>query len=61
MADDKSKIGGQDRIRVASSQVYEVRDFADKFDISPAQAKDLIERFGNVRETLEREARKLNI
>jgi hypothetical protein len=59
MADDKSKIGKQDRIRVASGQEYEIRDFADKFNISPGQARDLIERFGNDRETLECEARKL--
>jgi hypothetical protein len=59
MADDKTKIGEQDRIRVASGQEYEVRHFADKFDISPGEAKDLIEGFGNDRETLELEARKL--
>lgn len=40
MADDKTKTGGQDRIRVAGGQEYEIRDFADKFDISPAEAKD---------------------
>ncbi len=59
MADDKTKIGGQDRARVAANQDYEVRDLADKFDISPAQAKRLIERHGNDRGMLEREARKL--
>jgi hypothetical protein len=58
MADDKSRTGRQDRIRVASGQACEVRDFADKFDISPGEAKDLIERFGNDCETLEREPRK---
>ncbi|RWK48117.1 DUF3606 domain-containing protein [Mesorhizobium sp.] len=51
MADDRNKTGGQDRIRVAGGQEYEVCDFVDKFDISPAEAKDLIERFGNDRET----------
>jgi hypothetical protein len=34
-------------------------DFADKFDISPGEAIDLIERFGNDLETLELEVRKL--
>jgi hypothetical protein len=52
-------LANRDRIRVASGQEYEVRHFADKFDISPGEAKDLIERFGNDRETLELEARKL--
>jgi hypothetical protein len=28
---------------VASGQEYEVRDFADKFDISPGDARDLID------------------
>ncbi|WP_353645170.1 DUF3606 domain-containing protein [Mesorhizobium sp. WSM2239] len=59
MAGDKTKIGGQDRRRVAANQDYEVRDLADKFDISPAQAKRLIERHGNDPGMLEREARKL--
>ena len=59
MTDDKTKTGKQDRERVAANQDYEVRDFADKFDISPAQAKRLIERHGNDRGMLEREARKL--
>jgi hypothetical protein len=60
MADDKSKTGEQDRSRVAADQDYEVRDFADKFDISPAQAKRLIDRHGNDRGMLEREAKKLS-
>jgi transposase-like protein len=60
MADDKTKTGRQDRSRVAAEQDYEVRDLAEKFDISPAQARRLIERHGNDRGTLEREARKLN-
>jgi hypothetical protein len=59
MADDKTKTGREDRSRVAANQDYETRDFADKFDISPAQAKRLIERHGNDRGMLEREAKKL--
>lgn len=59
MADDKGKIGQQDRIRVASGQEYEVRDFAERFGLTDGEARDLIERFGNDRETLEGEAKKL--
>lgn len=59
MVDDKTKTGRQDRSRVAAEQDYEVRDLAEKFDISPAQAKRLIERHGNDRGMLEREASKL--
>lgn len=59
MADDKSKTGGQDRSRVAGDQDYEVQHFAEANGISIEIAMDLIDRFGNDRETLEREARKL--
>jgi hypothetical protein len=59
MANYKTKNGWQDRASVAVDQDYDVREFADKFDISPAQAKRLIERHGNDRGMLEREARKL--
>jgi hypothetical protein len=59
MADYKTKIGGQDRARVATDLDYDVRDFAEQFDISPAQAKRLIDRHGNDRGMLEREARRL--
>jgi Protein of unknown function (DUF3606) len=59
MADDKSKIGKQDRDRVSAIDHYEVRDFAYRFNISIGGVRDLIKRHGNDRKTLEREARKL--
>ena len=59
MADDKSKVGGQDRSRVAGEQDYEVQHFAEAEGISIKQARDLIDRFGNDRDVLGREARKL--
>jgi hypothetical protein len=59
MANYKTKIGGQDRASVAVDQDYDVREFAEQFDISPAQAERLIERHGNDRGMLEREAGKL--
>lgn len=59
MADDKSKIGGADRARVAGDQDYEVYHFADKHGISPNQARELIERCGNDRDMLEREVAKM--
>ncbi|HEV2897686.1 MAG TPA: DUF3606 domain-containing protein [Pseudaminobacter sp.] len=59
MVDDKSKTGWQERNRVSASDPYEVGDFADKFNLSITGVHDLIKRFGNDRETLEREARKL--
>jgi hypothetical protein len=52
MADDKSKRGGQDRARVSEGQGYEVRYFARKHDISPDEARKLIDRIGNDRAKL---------
>ncbi len=59
MADDKSKTGKQDRMRVAGGQDYEVQYLSEQTGITAEQARDLIKRFGNDRETLEREAKKL--
>ena len=58
MADDKTKQTWQDRDRVASEQAYELQYFADKHGISIGKARDLIDRFGNDREALDREASK---
>jgi len=59
MADDKSKVGGRDRQRVAGGEDYEVRDFAEANGISVEQAEQLIARHGNNREELERAARQM--
>ena len=59
MADDKSIIGEPDRSRVAKNERYEVSDFASRHSISIDEARDLIDRFGNDRATLEREAAKI--
>ena len=52
MPDDKSKVGEPDRSRVAADQDYEVRHLAEQYGISSAEARKLIERFGNDREKL---------
>jgi hypothetical protein len=59
MADDVSKRGTQDRVRVASEQGYEVDHFARKHGISQEQAKRLIEQIGNDRAKLDQAAAKL--
>jgi hypothetical protein len=59
MADDKTEVGQPDRSRVAGGERYEVQHLAERTGISSDQARDLIQRFGNDRETLEREAKKL--
>jgi hypothetical protein len=59
MADDKSFVGGQDRMRVAAEEEYEVAAFARRHGMTPQEVRDMIERIGNDREALEREAAKL--
>ena len=60
MPDDKTKVGQPDRSRVSADQDYEVQQFAEKHGLSPQQVRDLIARFGNSREKLERAARHLS-
>ena len=59
MADSKLNIGEPDRSRVAAGERYEVQHLAERTGISTNEARELIETFGNDRETLEREALKL--
>lgn len=59
MSDNKTIVGEPDRSRVAGGERYELQHFASRHGISTDEAKTLIERFGNDRETLEREAAKL--
>lgn len=59
MADDKAKTDARDRGRVAGGQEYEVRHFAEVNSIDEDMAKALIDRYGNDRERLKKEARKL--
>jgi len=59
MADNKNRQDNRDRGKVAGGQDYEVQYLAEKTGISPAQARELIRKHGNDRETLERAARNL--
>ena len=59
MADNKSTQDNRDRMKVAGEQDYEVRYLSEKTGITVDQARDLIRKHGNNRETLEREALKL--
>ena len=59
MPDDKSKKDNRDRMRVAGSEDYEVDYLVEKAGITHQQARDLIKRYGNDRETLMRHARNL--
>jgi hypothetical protein len=35
MPDDKSKSGGQDRLRINVNEDYELRDWSKKFGVTP--------------------------
>ncbi len=59
MADDKNLVGGADRARVAGAEDYEVQAFAQRHGMSPQEVREMIERIGNDRDALEREAAKL--
>ena len=59
MPDDKAKTDRRDRLRVAGGQDYEVDYLVEKAGITSEQARELIERYGNDRETLMKHARKL--
>jgi hypothetical protein len=52
MSDDKTKVGQPDRSKVAGEQDYEVDLVAQKFGISSAEARKLIQRFGSDREKI---------
>jgi hypothetical protein len=60
MPDDQTKMGEPDRSRVAGDQDYEIQYFAEKHGLSPRQVRDLIARFGNSREKLEKAAQELH-
>lgn len=56
---DKSNWDNRDRAKVAGGEDYEVHFLAENARTTPAQARDLIKRHGNDRESLMQEARKL--
>lgn len=59
MTDDKSKRDTRDRSKVAGGEDYEVRYLAEKTGISSAEARDLVDRFGNDRQMLLNQAQRL--
>ncbi|HQZ13374.1 MAG TPA: DUF3606 domain-containing protein [Devosia sp.] len=59
MPDTKSHLGEPDHTLTTGGERYEIQHLAERFGISTNEARELIETFGNDRETLEREAMKL--
>ncbi len=61
MPDDKTKMDQRDRSRVAEGEDYEVRHFAERHGISMDKTRELIQKHGNDREKLDREASRLGV
>ncbi|MBZ9775192.1 DUF3606 domain-containing protein [Mesorhizobium sp. CO1-1-8] len=59
MPDDKSKRDFRDRDRVSGDEEYEVGYLASKFQLTIPEVRELIEKHGNDRKKLEREAKAL--
>jgi len=55
MSDDKTKTGQQDRIRINTSEDYEVRDWAQKFGVTEEALRKAVERVGPMAEDVRRE------
>jgi hypothetical protein len=47
MADDKTKVGGQDRNRMNLNQDYEVRDWAKSLGVSEDELRKAVAAVGN--------------
>ena len=59
MADNKKNRGARDRATVSANEGYELAYFARKHKITWAQARLLIDRYGNNRAKLNSEAARL--
>jgi hypothetical protein len=46
MADDKSKVGRQDRERIDVNEDYELRDWSKKFGATPDELKKAVQSVG---------------
>ena len=54
MTDDKSKAGGADRIRINTSEDYEVQDWSQKFGVTPEELKAAVKAVGPMVDAVER-------
>jgi Protein of unknown function (DUF3606) len=52
MADDKSKVGRQDRDRIDVNEDYELRDWSKKFGVTPDQLKKAVQSVGTSAEAV---------
>ena len=55
MSDDLSKKGMPDRTRINTNEDYEVRYWAEKFDVSHDRLKAVVQKVGNAVSAVEKE------
>lgn len=58
MSDDKSKIGGPDRLRVNVHEKYEVQYWTNKWKVTEAQLRAAVAKVGVMAADVERELKK---
>ena len=46
MSDDTRKVGKQDRDRINVSEEYELRDWSEKFGVTPEELKSAVQKVG---------------
>ena len=59
MSDNRSILPGPDRVRAAGAEDYELHAFARRHGLTPDEVREMVERVGDDRDALEREAAKL--
>ena len=47
MSDDPTNRGGQDKQRISLAQDHEVRYWTEKFDVTPDQLRDAVDKVGD--------------
>jgi len=55
MADDKTKVGGQDRQRINVNEDYELQDWSKRFGVSKDELKRAVAKVGDRADDVERE------
>ena len=53
MADDKNQTAGRDRARISLSEDYEVRDWSNKFGVTPEQLRAAVQAVGSMAKDVE--------
>ena len=54
MADDKTKVGGQDRRRINVNEAYELRDWSKKFGVSADRLIEAVQAVGTQADKVQR-------